>query len=159
MRVAGLILVASAALALSHLVTPAWANDNPAILAPADGATVSSPVTVVVSPSAGTMTTAAQGGGMNMEAGSHLHLIVDSPLPKPGSAVPMDAQHIHLMHGEVKGERAACPGPSHAPTADGSARSSGSATPASLHNRNDQRQVTEIDSGARPPSTQAWSAH
>lgn len=102
MRVAGLILAASAALALSHLVAPAWANDTPAILAPADGATVSSPVTVVVSPGAGAMTTAAQGGGMNMEAGSHLHLLVDSPLPKPGSAVPMDAQHIHLMHGESK---------------------------------------------------------
>jgi hypothetical protein len=101
MRVAGFILAASAAFALSHLVTPAWAND-PAILAPADGATVSSPVTVVVSPSAGTMTTAVQGGGMNVEAGSHLHLIVDAPLPKPGTAVPMDAQHIHLMHGESK---------------------------------------------------------
>ena len=36
-----------------------------------------------------------------MEAGSHLHLIVDAPLPKPGSAVPMDAQRIHLMHGET----------------------------------------------------------
>jgi hypothetical protein len=102
MRFAHLILAASVALALSHLVTPAWANDNPAILAPADGATVSSPVTVVVSPSAGAMTTAVQGGGMNMEAGSHLHLLVDSPLPKPGSAVPMDARHIHLMHGESK---------------------------------------------------------
>ena len=98
MRVAGLILAASAALALSHLVTPARANDNPAILAPADGATVSEPVTVVASPGAGTMTTTAQGGSMNMEAGSHLHFIVDLPLPKPGSAVPMDAQHIHLMH-------------------------------------------------------------
>ena len=110
MRVAGLILAASAAFALSHLVTPAWANDNPAILAPADGATVSSPVTVVVSPRAGTMTTTAQGGGMNMEAGSHLHLIVDSPLPKPGSAVPMDAQHIHLMHGESKVNVSLAPG-------------------------------------------------
>ena len=102
MRLTGLILVASAALTLSHLVTPAWADETPAILAPVDGANVSSPVTVVVSPSAGTMTTAAQGKGMNMEAGSHLHLIVDAPLPKPGSAVPMDAQHIHLMHGEAK---------------------------------------------------------
>jgi len=41
-------------------------------------------------------------GGMSMEAGSHLHLIVDSPLPKPGSTIPMDARHIHLMHGESK---------------------------------------------------------
>ena len=102
MRVAGLILAASTALAMSHLVTPAWADDTPAILSPTDGATVSSPVTVVVSRGAGTTTTAVQGGGMNMEASSHLHLIVDSPLPKPGSAVPMDAQHIHLMHGDSK---------------------------------------------------------
>jgi len=102
MRVASLILAAFAGLALSHLVTPAWAGEKPTILAPADGATVSSPVTVVVSPNAGTMATAAQGGSMSMEAGSHLHLLVDSPLPKPGSAIPMDARHIHLMHGKSK---------------------------------------------------------
>ena len=110
MRTAGLIFAASAAVALSQLVTPAWANDPPAILAPADGATVSSPVTVVMSPSTGTMATAMQGGAMNMEAGSHLHLIVDSPLPKPGSAVPMDAQHIHLMRGESKVNVSLTPG-------------------------------------------------
>jgi hypothetical protein len=109
MRVPGFILSVSAAFTLSHLVTPAWAND-PAILAPADGATVSSPVTVVVSPSARTMTTAVQGGGMDMEAGSHLHLLVDSPLPKPGSTVPIDARHIHLMHGESKVDVPLAPG-------------------------------------------------
>lgn len=104
MRVASLVVAISAGLVLSHLVGPAWADKAPAILAPADGTTVSSPVTVVVSPSAGTMTTAAQSGSMNMEAGSHLHLLVDSPLPKPGSVIPMDARHIHLMHGESKVE-------------------------------------------------------
>ena len=102
MRTSGLVLAASAALGVPRLVAPAWADETPAILAPADGANVSSPITVVVSPSTGTIATAMQGGGMNMEAGSHLHLIVDSPLPKPGSAIPMDAQHIHLMHGEFK---------------------------------------------------------
>lgn len=102
MRLAGLILVTSAALALSHLATLAWADETPAILAPADGANVSSPVTVVVSPSAGTMTSAPHGKSMNMGSGSHLHLIVDAPSLEPGSAVPMDAQHIHLMHGEAK---------------------------------------------------------
>jgi len=60
MRLAGLILAAAAALALSHPVTPAWANDTPAILAPADGATVSSPVTVVVSPNTGTIAKAGR---------------------------------------------------------------------------------------------------
>ena len=34
--------------------------------------------------------------------GAHPHLIVDSPLPKAGTTVPMDAKHIHLMHGETK---------------------------------------------------------
>ena len=102
MRAAGLVLAASTALALPQLIARGRADETPVILAPADGANVSSPVTIVVSPSAGKVTKAMQGGSMNMEAGRHLHLLVDSPLPKPGSTIPMDARHIHLMHGEPK---------------------------------------------------------
>jgi hypothetical protein len=67
MRLAGLILVASAVLALSHLATLAWADETPAILAPADGANASSPVTVVVSPSAGTMTSATRPSPLHIQ--------------------------------------------------------------------------------------------
>jgi hypothetical protein len=38
--------------------------------------------------------------GDKQDHGAHLHLIVDSPLPKTGMMVPMDENHIHLMHGE-----------------------------------------------------------
>jgi hypothetical protein len=40
--------------------------------------------------------------GDEQHHGAHLHLIVDSPLPKAGMTVPMDGKHIHLMHGETK---------------------------------------------------------
>ncbi len=101
MQVARFALIAVFGLSCAGQSPSATADDNPSILVPADGATVSSPVAVVVSPGAATMKT-TRAGGMNMETGSHLHLIIDSPLPKPGSAVPMDAHHIHLMHGESK---------------------------------------------------------
>jgi hypothetical protein len=40
--------------------------------------------------------------GDEQHHGAHLHLIVDSPLPKTGMTVPMDEKHIHLVHGETK---------------------------------------------------------
>jgi Domain of unknown function (DUF4399) len=40
--------------------------------------------------------------GDKQDHGAHLHLIVDSPLPKTGMMVSMDENHIHLMHGETK---------------------------------------------------------
>jgi Domain of unknown function (DUF4399) len=40
--------------------------------------------------------------GDEQHHGAHLHLIVDSPLPRSGMMVPMDEKHIHLMHGETK---------------------------------------------------------
>ena len=39
--------------------------------------------------------------GDEQHHGSHLHLIVDSPLPNTDEMVPMDENHIHLMHGET----------------------------------------------------------
>ncbi len=104
-------LAAIAALAAISPARSAWAGDSPAILQPADGATVSSPVTVVVSQGttsapmdhmSGMGDDMAANGGMSMVPGAHLHLIIDASLPKTGSLVPMDARHIHLMHGETK---------------------------------------------------------
>jgi Domain of unknown function (DUF4399) len=37
-----------------------------------------------------------------MTHGAHLHLLIDSPLPKPGEMVPVDSRHKHLMHGETQ---------------------------------------------------------
>jgi hypothetical protein len=65
---------------------------SPAIIEPTDGATVSSPVTVKIAPDSLPATA---------PHGAHLHLLVDSSLPKPGDTIPMDAHHLHLMHGET----------------------------------------------------------
>ncbi|HTO82239.1 MAG TPA: DUF4399 domain-containing protein [Methylomirabilota bacterium] len=89
-------------------------DHNPIIVSPKDGAVMRSPVTVtidlngaeVASHSTGTM--AAMPGMTNMPAGGkgahhgHAHLIVDSPLPKAGAMIPMDAKHIHMMGGAAK---------------------------------------------------------
>ncbi len=39
--------------------------------------------------------------GMAGMAHGHLHLIIDAPLPSAGARIPMDAKHLHLMHGET----------------------------------------------------------
>jgi hypothetical protein len=79
---------------------PANAAAGPAIVSPSDGASVTSPVTVIIAaPAAPAMGGMAMGGSDHMHdmSGSHFHLIVDAPLPKPGTTVPVDGQHIHLM--------------------------------------------------------------
>ena len=107
------------------------AGGMPVILSPTDGQVVTSPVTVIVevkdasdamhdstkSAMRGATEQMGQMGQMDkkdqmqqmreMHAddqhhGAHLHLIVDSPLPKTGTTVPMDEKHIHLMQSETK---------------------------------------------------------
>jgi hypothetical protein len=95
----------------------------PVILSPADGAVVSSPVTMIIgfknalgamhdehtkpatndaTKQMGQMGQMGNMHGDEQHNGAHLHLIVDSPLPETGTTVPMDEKHIHLMHGETK---------------------------------------------------------
>ncbi len=91
---------AVALMLLGLALAPAAAEEasiaRPVILSPAEGATVASPVTV-------TFRLAGPGssGMAGMAHGAHLHLIVDAPLPPEGSNIPVDARHIHLMHGET----------------------------------------------------------
>jgi hypothetical protein len=65
----------------------AGADQPPSFIGLKDGDTVTSPVTVKIMPATGPDAT----------AGSHTHLIVDSPLPKAGVMIPMDATHVHMM--------------------------------------------------------------
>ena len=132
MRPASASAIAGLLIAGAFFITFTLAHDEsegaPVILSPTDGAVVRSPVTIMVGVKAsGTMhdedTKAAtndaskqmgqrdqkeqmgQMGEMHGDEqhhGAHLHLIVDSPLPKSGVMVPMDEKHIHLMHGETK---------------------------------------------------------
>jgi hypothetical protein len=71
----------------------------PVILQPKDGSTVRSPVTIVIGGGGADSTMSHMMGGQH---GAHLHLIIDAPLPAAGKMVPMDAHHIHLMHGETQ---------------------------------------------------------
>jgi hypothetical protein len=129
MRLASVI--AGLLIAGAFLTTLTLADDEsggaPVILSPMDGAVVRSPVTVIVGQASDAMydedtkpatnDAPKQMGPMNQKEqlgqmgemhgdeqhhGAHLHLIVDSPLPKTGVTVPMDEKHIHLMHGETK---------------------------------------------------------
>jgi hypothetical protein len=114
----------------AFFTTFALAQDEPegapVILSPTDGAVVRNPVTMIVgfknasgamhdentkpatndaTKQMGQMEQMGQMGEMHGDEqhhGAHLHLIVDSPLPKTGMTVPMDEKHIHLVHGETK---------------------------------------------------------
>jgi Domain of unknown function (DUF4399) len=81
---------------------PAAAPPAPApvigILLPANGATVTSPVTVRfrlanygVAPA-----------GTNMERTGHFHLLIDSEAGAPGTVIPADSMHIHYGKGQIE---------------------------------------------------------
>ena len=77
-----------------------WA-DEPAtyIIAPADGATVKNPVTVVfglhhpwgVAPA-----------GTKLDNTGHHHLLIDAPLPDMTQPIPKDDQHRHFGGGQTE---------------------------------------------------------
>jgi hypothetical protein len=90
-------------------LAPAVAEDvkivRPVILSPAQGATVASPVTVTFK-----HVESRSSGMADITHSTHLHLIVDGPLPRAGSMIPIDTHHIHLMHGETSTVLALPPG-------------------------------------------------
>ncbi len=71
---------------------PAPADARVFFVAPADGATVSSPVTVEFGIEGMTVVRA---GEDRPDAGHH-HLLVDTDLPDLGMPIPADARHIHF---------------------------------------------------------------
>lgn len=79
---------------------------------PADGATVGSPVTLVMAASGVTLEPA---GEANPGAG-HLHLMIDTECLLPGEVIPSDESHVHfgaepLTEGEIElepGEHTLC---------------------------------------------------
>lgn len=100
-------------------VLPAVA-ETPTIVQPKPGAIVSSPVTIIVnqgasgSSDAGTSDMAGMPGMASMAPGhhgSHLHIIIDAAMPPPGSAITMDAHHLHLLRGETSRTVVLAPGP------------------------------------------------
>jgi hypothetical protein len=78
--------------------TPAPAGAEVYFIAPVDGATVSSPVTVKF----GLKSMGVAPAGITMENTGHHHLIIDADLPPLGAPVPTDAQHVHFGKGQTE---------------------------------------------------------
>jgi hypothetical protein len=68
------------------------------IVSPADGATVSSPVTVVF----GLKGMGVAPAGTEMEKTGHHHLIIDAPLPAMDDPIPADDNHKHFGGGQTE---------------------------------------------------------
>ena len=76
--------------------TPSPAGAEVYFIAPADGATGSSPVTVKF----GLKGMGIAPAGITFENTGHHHLIVDAELPPVGAPIPTDAQHVHFGKGQ-----------------------------------------------------------
>jgi hypothetical protein len=87
--------------------TPSAPGATVAILSPADGAVVSSPVKVVFAVQGMSL---APAGDPTPNTGHH-HLLVDTPVPADlGQPLPKDDQHIHFGKGQTEGEVTLAPG-------------------------------------------------
>lgn len=84
---------ALAAFSLSALATP-----EVSFVEPADGATVSSPVSVKMGVSGMTV----QPAGKLVEGSGHHHLIIDGEPVAAGTPVPADAKHLHFGKGQTE---------------------------------------------------------
>lgn len=78
--------------------TPAPAGAKVFIIEPADGATVTSPVTVKF----GAEGIEIAPAGTDKANSGHHHLLIDTPVPDLNSAIPKDDQHIHYGKGQTE---------------------------------------------------------
>lgn len=99
-------LLATANQAMPGDVTKAAEDARLEIISPADGDTVSSPVTVKF----GLAGMGVAPAGIDAKNTGHHHLIIDSPLPDLQFAVPKDAKHRHFGGGQTQVELELEPG-------------------------------------------------
>jgi hypothetical protein len=100
------VLAAAAALSIGAGVafadgvkrTPSPAGAEVYFIAPADGATVSSPVTVKF----GLKGMGIAPAGITFDNTGHHHLIIDADLPPAGAPIPTDANHVHFGKGQTE---------------------------------------------------------
>lgn len=78
--------------------TPAPDGARAFIIAPADGATVSSPVTVTF----GAENIEVMAAGNNTPGSGHHHLLINTPLPELGLPIPKSDQHVHFGAGQTE---------------------------------------------------------
>ncbi|AGK57407.1 hypothetical protein HYPDE_28638 [Hyphomicrobium denitrificans 1NES1] len=86
--------------------TPAPAGAKVFIIEPADGATVTSPVTVKFG---------AEGieiipAGTDKANSGHHHLLIDTPVPDLNSTIPKDEHHVHYGKGQTEATVELTPG-------------------------------------------------
>lgn len=86
--------------------TPAPAGAKVFIIEPADGATVSSPVTVKF----GAENVEIAPAGTDKPDSGHHHLLIDAEVTDVNSAVAKDDQHIHYGKGQTEASVALTPG-------------------------------------------------
>lgn len=109
LRAAARALVPSLVVAAALAAAPAGAQQAPArtprpadaelyLIAPADGATVSSPVTVRF----GLRGMGVAPAGVATPATGHHHLIIDADLPPAGAPIPNDERHRHFGGGQTE---------------------------------------------------------
>ena len=68
------------------------------IISPADGATVTGPVTVLF----GLKGMGVAPAGVQQDKTGHFHLLVDTGLPPLDKPIPKDAQHLHFGGGQTE---------------------------------------------------------
>ncbi|HKE93776.1 MAG TPA: DUF4399 domain-containing protein [Povalibacter sp.] len=78
--------------------TPSPAGAEVYFIAPADGATVTSPVTVKF----GLKGMGVAPAGTVVDNTGHHHLIVDADLPPLDAPIPADANHVHFGKGQTE---------------------------------------------------------
>lgn len=99
-----LLLAAAITLGLTAIAvakidrTPSPAAAEVYIIAPADGATVTSPVTVRF----GLKGMGVAPAGIAFEGTGHHHLIIDADLPPLDAPIPADAHHVHFGKGQTE---------------------------------------------------------
>lgn len=93
-------VIFSAALSVSALAgpTPAPEGAKAYIISPADGATVSNPVTIVF----GLEGFGVAPAGVEKANTGHHHLIIDAELPDMNAPIPSDEHHKHFGGGQTQ---------------------------------------------------------
>lgn len=103
---AGALSLALAASALAFEPSKAPADAKVTILEPANGATVSSPVTVKFGISGMELSPA----GVEKAHSGHHHLLIDTKLADPAAAIPADDKHKHYGKAQTEATVELAPG-------------------------------------------------
>jgi Domain of unknown function (DUF4399) len=95
----GAVTIALAAAAVADIKrTPSPAGAEVYFIAPQDGATVTSPVTVKF----GLKGMGVAPAGIALENTGHHHLLIDTELPPLDAPIPAGAQHVHFGKGQTE---------------------------------------------------------